>query len=152
MWCCRPLNQSSSGQRRHRSTAAIDKHIIALIQCPSVPSAPTLTGHFYTLKALLQPPHTTGRKDVVLAANSNLGRMVVFICYRVVRLRWVTLGSLLMILIYISFRVCLCCRWYAASLSYMQLSCLFFTKRLIIIPLKLQIPSHYFLFYLHSED
>ena len=54
-------NLTSSGLRRGCSTSIIYKHTMALMQCPSVLSAPTLKGHFYTLKALLQPPHTTRR-------------------------------------------------------------------------------------------
>ena len=52
-------NQPSSGLRRACSTSTIDNESMALMQCPSVLSAPTLMGHFYTLKAILQPPHTT---------------------------------------------------------------------------------------------
>ena len=32
---------------------------MALMQCPSVLSVPTLMCHFYSLKARLRPPHTT---------------------------------------------------------------------------------------------
>ena len=41
------------------------------MQYPSVLSAPTLMGHFYTLNATWQQPHTTRRLDVVLAATPN---------------------------------------------------------------------------------
>ena len=54
-------NQHSSGQSRGCSTSKIDNEAMALMQCPSVLSAPTLLGHFYSLKAILQPPHTTRR-------------------------------------------------------------------------------------------
>ena len=54
-------NHTSSGLIRRCSTAAIDKHIMALMICPSVLFAPTLMGYFYTSKAILQPPHTTTR-------------------------------------------------------------------------------------------
>ncbi len=64
-------NQHSSGQPRACSTVAIENESMALMQCPSVLSAPTLMDHFYTLKAILQPPHTTRRQDVVLAATPN---------------------------------------------------------------------------------
>ena len=59
-------NQASSGLRRCCSSSTIVKESMALIQCPSVLSAPTLMGHFYSLKAILQPPHTMRRSDVVL--------------------------------------------------------------------------------------
>ena len=42
---------------------------MALMQCPSVLSAPTLMGHFYTLNAILRAPHTMRRVDVVLAVT-----------------------------------------------------------------------------------
>ena len=64
-------NEASSGQRRACSTSSIENESMALMQCPSVLSAPTLMGHFYTLKAILQPPHTMGRYDVMLAATPN---------------------------------------------------------------------------------
>ena len=37
---------------------------MALMQCPSVPSAPTLMGHFYACIAILQPPHTMRRYKI----------------------------------------------------------------------------------------
>ena len=64
-------NQHSSGLRRACSTSTIDNESMALMQCPSVLSAPTLMGHFYSLNATLQPPHTVWRSDVVLAATPN---------------------------------------------------------------------------------
>ena len=64
-------NHASSGQRRCCSTSTIDNESMALMQCPSVLSAPTLMGHFYTLNATWQPPHTMRRWDVVLAATPN---------------------------------------------------------------------------------
>ena len=54
-------NLSSSGQPRACSTVAINNENMALKLRPSVLSAPTLMGHFYTLKAILQPTHTTRR-------------------------------------------------------------------------------------------
>ena len=66
-------NQPSSGLRRACSTSTIEIESMALMQCPSVLSAPTLMqcpsvlsaptwmGHFYTSKAILQSPHTTRR-------------------------------------------------------------------------------------------
>ena len=66
-------NLASSGLIRRCSTATIDNDIMALMLCPSVLSAPILIGHFYTSKAILQPPHTMRtRVDVVLAATQNL--------------------------------------------------------------------------------
>ena len=47
-------------------------HSFATKIYPSALSAPTFMGHFYALNAMLQPPHTTVRKDVVLAATPNL--------------------------------------------------------------------------------
>ena len=64
-------NQVSSGHRRCCSSSTIDKESMALMQCPSVLSAPTLMGHFYSLKATLQPPHKIWRSAVVLAATPN---------------------------------------------------------------------------------
>ena len=64
-------NHASSGQRRRCSSTNIDIDHIALMQCPSVLSAPTLMGYFYSLNAILQPPHTTRRQDVVVAATLN---------------------------------------------------------------------------------
>ena len=55
-------NQASSGLRRACSTSStIDNESMALMQCPSALSAPTLMGHFYALNAILQPPHTMRR-------------------------------------------------------------------------------------------
>ena len=59
----------------HYSTSPIDNDIMALMQCPSVLSNPklqTLMGYFYAYNAILQPPHTMRRVDVVLAATPNL--------------------------------------------------------------------------------
>ena len=50
--------QASSGPRRDCIIAIIENESMALMQCPSVLSAPT---HFYTLNATWQPPHTTRR-------------------------------------------------------------------------------------------
>ena len=47
-------NYVSSGRLRSCSTSPIEIDIIALMQCPSVLSAPTLMGHFYSLYAMLQ--------------------------------------------------------------------------------------------------
>ncbi len=65
-------NLASSGHRRRCRTSLIATDIMALMLCPCVLSAPTLMGHFYTLKAILQPPHTMRRVEVVLAATPNL--------------------------------------------------------------------------------
>ena len=54
-------NQASSGQRRGCGTVAIDNESMALMRCPSVLSAPTLMGYFYSLNAILQPPHMIRR-------------------------------------------------------------------------------------------
>ena len=62
-------NQASSGQRQACSASTIENESMALMQCPSALSAPTLMGYFYTLNAILQPPHTTRRQDMVLAAT-----------------------------------------------------------------------------------
>jgi hypothetical protein len=64
-------NLASSGLRRRCSTATIDNDRIALMLCPSVLFAPTLMGHYYTLNALFQPPHTIMRRDMVLPALPN---------------------------------------------------------------------------------
>ena len=64
-------NQHSSGQRRRCSTSTIDNESMALMQWPSVLSAPTSMCHFYTSKAILHPPHTTRRYEVVLAATQK---------------------------------------------------------------------------------
>ena len=53
--------QKSSGQRRGCSTSTIDNESMALMQCPSVLSTPTLMGHYYSLNAILQPLHTMRR-------------------------------------------------------------------------------------------
>ena len=65
--------KSSHHQDRDSNVTAstIDKESMALMQCPSLLSAPALMGHFYSLKATLQPPHTSWRSDVVLAATPN---------------------------------------------------------------------------------
>ena len=65
-------NLASSGLIRRCSTATIDIEIMALMLCPSVLSATTLKGHFYTLNAILRAPTTMRRVDVVLAATPNL--------------------------------------------------------------------------------
>ena len=65
-------NQHSSGLIRRCSTATIDIESMALMQCPSALSAPTLMGYFYAYNAILQAPHTMRRVDVVLAATPNL--------------------------------------------------------------------------------
>ena len=54
-------NKASSGLRRACSTSTIDNDSMALMQCPSVLSAPTLMGNFYAYNAILQAPHTTRR-------------------------------------------------------------------------------------------
>ena len=64
-------NQASSGQRRACSTSTIENESIRLMRYPSPLSAPTLMGHFHTLNAIWQSPHTTRRYDVVLAATPN---------------------------------------------------------------------------------
>ena len=46
-------NQHSSGQRRACSSSSIDNESMALMPCHSVLSAPTLMGHFYSLKAII---------------------------------------------------------------------------------------------------
>ena len=45
-------NQASSGQRRGCSTSSIDNYNMALMQLPSVLSAPTLMRHFYAYNPL----------------------------------------------------------------------------------------------------
>ena len=64
-------NQHSSGLTRRCSTATIDIDRMALMLCPSVLPAPTLMRYFYAYNAILQPPHTMRRVDVVLAATPN---------------------------------------------------------------------------------
>ena len=64
-------NRASSGQRRACSTATIDNDSMALMLCPSALSVPTLMGYLYAYNAILQPPHTMRRVDVVLAATQN---------------------------------------------------------------------------------
>ena len=61
----------TSGQRRACSTSTINNESMALMRCPSPLSAPTLMPHFQPLNAILQPPHTIMKSDVVLAANPN---------------------------------------------------------------------------------
>ena len=65
-------NQHSSGRLRVCSTPTIDNDSIALMQCPSALSTPTLMVYLYVYNAILQPPHTLRRVDVVLAATPNL--------------------------------------------------------------------------------
>ena len=48
------LNLASSGLRRACSTATIDSDRMALMQCPSVPSAPTLMGYLYAYNSILR--------------------------------------------------------------------------------------------------
>ena len=71
-------NQPSSGQQRGCFIAAIDNESMALMQCPSVLSAPTLMGYLYAYISILRAPHTMRRVDVVLAtpkqASSGLRR------------------------------------------------------------------------------
>ena len=64
-------NQDSSGLRIRFSTATIDNDVIALMQCPSLLSAPTLMGYFHAYNAILRAPHTRRRVDVVLADTST---------------------------------------------------------------------------------
>ena len=64
--------QASSGLRRACSTSHNKKESMALMLCPSVLSAPTLMGHFYTLNAVLKQLHTMRRVDLLLAATPNL--------------------------------------------------------------------------------
>ena len=64
-------NLASSGLRRACSTSTIDYDRMALMQCPSVRSAPTLMGYLYAYNSILRAPTTMRRVDVVLAAASN---------------------------------------------------------------------------------
>ena len=64
-------NQASLGQKQGCCTSNNVIESMALMPCPSVLSAPTLMGHFYSLNAILQPPLTIKRVDVVLAATPN---------------------------------------------------------------------------------
>ena len=64
-------NQASSKPRLRCSTSSIENESMALMLFSSVLSAPTLMGHFYSLNAILQPPHMTWRNDEVLAATPN---------------------------------------------------------------------------------
>ena len=64
-------NQSSSGQRRACSNANIDNASMALMQCPSVLSAPTLMSHFYAYNAILKVLQTIKKENGVLAVNTN---------------------------------------------------------------------------------
>ncbi len=50
-------NQNLPGHRLACSTATIKNESLALMQCSSVLSAPTLMCHFYSLNALLQVLH-----------------------------------------------------------------------------------------------
>ena len=63
-------NQASSGKTRAWSTLTIENDLIALMQCPSVLSAPTSMGHFYSLNAIAAATHDE-EEDVVLAATPN---------------------------------------------------------------------------------
>ena len=60
-------NRVSSGQRRACSTSTIEIDIMALMQWPSVLSAPTLMGYFYTLNDILTPPHTIHRNIIAVS-------------------------------------------------------------------------------------
>ena len=54
MWCWRPPQIStSSGLRRACSTSTIDNESMALMQCPSVLSAPTINGPFLLSKGYI---------------------------------------------------------------------------------------------------
>ena len=64
-------NLASSGMILRCRTATIDKDRMALMLCPSALSVPSLMGYFYAYNAILQPPHTIRRVDVVLAATLN---------------------------------------------------------------------------------
>ena len=64
-------NQHSSRLRRRCSTSPFAIESIALIQCPSALSAPTLVGYLYAYKSILRAPTTMRRVDVVLAATPN---------------------------------------------------------------------------------
>ena len=64
-------NLASSGLRQRCRTATIDNDTMALMLYPSALSVPTLMGYFYAYNAILQPPHTMRRVDVVLAATPN---------------------------------------------------------------------------------
>ena len=64
-------NQHSSGLIRRCSTATIDIDSMALMQCPSALSAPTLMGYLYAYNSILRAPHTMRRVDVVVAATPN---------------------------------------------------------------------------------
>ena len=64
-------NLASSGLIRRCSTATIDIDIMALMQCPSVLSVPTLMGHLHAYNAILRSTQTMRRVDVVLAATPN---------------------------------------------------------------------------------
>ena len=55
------LQNNPHQDRNKGGTATIEKDRTALMQCPSDLFAPTLMGHFYSLNAILQPPHTTRR-------------------------------------------------------------------------------------------
>ena len=61
-------NLTSSGLIPRCSTATIDIDSMALMQCPSVLSAPTLMGHFYVCNAILQAPHD---EEVRLGAGGH---------------------------------------------------------------------------------
>ena len=65
-------NHASSGLRRRCSTATSDNDIMALMQCPSLLSVPTLMRHFYAYNAILRASHTMRRVDVMVAATPNL--------------------------------------------------------------------------------
>ena len=65
-------NQHSSGLIHGCTTSPIAIDIMALMQCPSALSAPTLMGHFHVYNAILQAPTTMRKVDVVLAATPNL--------------------------------------------------------------------------------
>ena len=54
-------NLASSGLIRRCSTATIDNESMALMQCPSALSAPTLMGYLYAYNSILRAPHTMRR-------------------------------------------------------------------------------------------
>ena len=64
-------NHASSGLRLRCSTATIDNDVMALMQRPSLLSAPTSMGYFHAYNAILRAPHTMSRVDVVLVATPN---------------------------------------------------------------------------------
>ena len=54
MWCWRPPQMNTHQDIDEAcSTSTIDNESMALMQCPSVLSAPTLMGHFYASKCYM---------------------------------------------------------------------------------------------------